>query len=284
MDVYIIDNLSLGKDHWIGNEKRPTLFVENVLDFKRCDEIFNQVVPEVVIHLAAHHYIPFCEKNIFEAFDLNVKGTLNILECASKQKVSKFFFASTGDVYPPSFVPHREVDMVSPIYVYGQTKLLGEQICIKYFETKMSGSSLVIGRLFNATGLRETNPHLLPDVVKQIVDGKRRIEVGNTWPQRDFVDVSSMAMAIADLTELVSGIEIVNIGSGNVQGIGEALETLTAVLPFDIEIVSVKERQRPNDRPFLCPDTSRLKRILGRSVDSFRKDTAKKIFSEKGLL
>jgi UDP-glucose 4-epimerase len=52
------------------------------------------------------------------------------------------------------------------------------------------------------------------------------------------------------------------------------------VLKAPIEVVSVPERQRANDRPFLCPDVSRLRRLIGRAADPFSGDTARKIFSE----
>ncbi len=279
-EVYIIDNLSLGKNYWEKEDKTPVLFVKDILNSNSCEKIFGQIKPDIVIHLAAHHYIPFCEDNIYSAYQLNTVGTLNILECCRKYSVKKLFFASTGDVYPPSFSPHREVDMVSPIYIYGHTKYLGEQLCIKYFESKMPDSSLVIGRLFNAAGPRETNPHLLPEVVKQTIAGKRKIEVGNLWPKRDFVDVNSMATIIVDLVINSKGIDIVNVGSGVPQEVGEALKILTSVLPFRVEIVSVPARQRPNDRPYLCPDVTKLIKLIGRAAKPFDANTAKEIFSE----
>ncbi|MDP2278274.1 MAG: NAD-dependent epimerase/dehydratase family protein [Nitrospirota bacterium] len=278
-EVAIIDNLSLGKYYWDSNEKKPRLFKTDILDLKACLDIFEEVRPDVVIHLAANHYIPFCEKNIFQAYELNVRGTLNIIECSRTVQVKRFFFASTGDVYAPSFQRHREVDMISPIYVYGHTKYLGEQICMKYHESAFEDCGMIIGRLFNAAGPRETNPHLLPEVVRQIIDGKRVIEVGNTWPLRDFIDVKSMAEIIADLSLNAGGIDLVNIGSGQAVTVSHALQTLVSVLPFKVEIVSVPEKQRPNDRPYLCPDINKLKRIIGKAAESFSEQTAESIFA-----
>lgn len=279
-DVHIVDNLSLGKDHWKGKSPAPQLHVADILDFERLADIFARTTPEVVIHLAAHHYIPFCEKNPFEAYRLNVNGTLNVLELCRRHPVRKFFFASTGDVYAPSVTQHRELDMICPIYVYGHTKYLGEQVCLKYFDSQMQGASAIIGRLFNAAGPRETNPHLIPEIVRQIAAGKRVIEVGNLWPKRDFVDVTSMARAIVNMTLNASGIELVNIGSGVVQEIGQVLQIIQSVAPHPIEVVSVPARQRPNDRPYLCPDTSRLQRLNGAAAEPFSTATAKRIFEE----
>lgn len=276
--VHVVDDLSLGKRHWQGKSPAPVLHVQDILDAAALRAVLDDISPEIVFHMAAHHYIPLCENNPYEAYRLNVTGTLEVLEACKKAAVKKLFFASTGDVYPPSSVPHREIDMVSPIYVYGHTKYLAEQICIKYFETQMADAALMIGRIFNAAGPRETNPHLIPDVVRQIVDGKKVIEVGNLWPKRDFVDVHSMAQVIGNLTLAATGIEVVNIGSGHVQEIGDVLAILKSVARDDIEIVSVPGRQRSNDRPYLCPDTSRLQRLNGSAARSFSVETAHLIF------
>ena len=92
---------------------------------------------------------------------------------------------------------------------------------------------MLIGRLFNAAGPRETNPHLLAEVTKQIaLDGKRLVEVGNLWPLRDYVDVDSMASAIVDATAKSDGLEIWNFGSGRAVEVREALRILTSVPPF----------------------------------------------------
>lgn len=279
-DVHIVDDLSLGKDYWGTRSSSPRVHVIDILDASRLDAAFASVKPDVVFHMAAHHFIPLCESKPYEAYRLNVNGTLNVLESCRKAQVGRFFLASTGDVYPPAFFPHREVDMISPIYVYGHTKYLAEQICIKFFETCMKDASLVIGRIFNATGRRETNPHLVPEVVRQIVEGKTEIQVGNLWPKRDFVDVDSMAEIIVNLTLQATGIELINVGSGVVQEIGTVLEIIKTAAPHPVEIVSVAERRRPNDRPFLCPDVARLIRINGVAAKPFSAATASLLFAE----
>jgi UDP-glucose 4-epimerase len=280
-EVFVIDDLSLGKDRWKTAARKPTLLVQDILDPDACDRAFRDIKPQTVIHLAAQHFIPWCEEHIYEAYTLNVKGTLNVLEYSRRYGVEDFFLASTGDVYHPNSVPHREVDPTGPVYVYGHTKFMAEQVCMRYFESKTCFRTLLIGRLFNAAGPRETNPHLLAEVTRQIAqEGKREVEVGNLWPLRDYVDVDSMGAVIVDATSKVEGLEIVNIGSGKAVDVREALSVIASVLPFKVEFKSVPERQRPNDRPFLCPDTQRLRRTIGRAADSFNEDTARKIFAE----
>jgi UDP-glucose 4-epimerase len=279
-EVHIVDNVSRGRDHWTDAPRRPALHRADILHLEVLADIFDAVKPAAVIHLAAHHYIPYCEQHPFDAYHLNVTGTLNVVELCRQHDVRKFFLASTGDVYPPAFAPHRETDMVAPIYTYGHTKYLAEQICAKCFGAHHTSCGAMIGRLFNAAGPRETNPHLIPEVVRQIGAGRDVIEVGNLWPKRDFVDVDSMAAAIIDLTFGAEGLDVVNIGSGEVQEIGHVLELLRRHAGRGVRIVSVPERQRPNDRPYLCPDVTRLRRLLGRAAAPFGEETARGIFAE----
>lgn len=241
---------------------------------------FKKFQPEVVFHLAAHHYIPFCESNPYEAFSVNVMGTINVADCCSNtNSVNKLFYASTGDVYPPVGYASRESDTLSPVYIYGETKLIGEQILKRYKSSSAVSYDITIGRLFNAAGSRETNPHLLPEISKQLDLGVNKIEVGNLWPIRDFIDVCSMASVIKDLTFKTRGLEVINIGSGQVQTVEDAITTLVKSHNSEAIVISVDERKRPNDRPFLCPNVDRLRNLLGRACDPFTHETAKSIFS-----
>lgn len=280
-EVLIVDNLSNGTDHWSESGRRPRILIGDVLDLDTCDHAVREFRPDTVLHLAAHHYIPYCEQHPFEAYALNVQGTLHMIEMARQHGVRRFFLASTGDVYPPSFEPHREIDPVAPVYVYGHTKMLAEQLCTRYFESSKAFETVLIGRLFNAAGARDRTPHLLSDVARQIaLEDKTSIEVGNLWPLRDYIDVKSMATAIVDATAAVEGLDILNFGSGRAIEVREALNILISGLPFDVEVTSVASRQRPNDRPFLCPDPSRLRRLIGRTAAAFDLGTARDIFAQ----
>lgn len=280
-DVVIVDNLSRGRFLWESSSIKPHLHKMDIQDRDSLVKIFEEVQPVMVFHLAAHHYIPFCEQNPYEAFATNVTGTLNVLDaCAKTNSVRKFFNASTGDVYAPCGYAHREIDPVSPVYVYGETKLIGEQAIRRYKSSVAVSFDIIIGRLFNAAGSRETNPHFLPEVVRQLDAGAQVIQVGNTWPMRDFVNVRSMANVIQSLTERAVGIDVFNIGSGKVQTVQQALDVLVKVHGQSVKVVSVDSRKRPNDRPYLCPSVDKLTTALGTACKSFDAETARDIWAE----
>src|SRR5580698_3391903 len=209
-DVVILDNFFSGRDHWLGQNTRPEIVKASILDREAVAVAFSKHEPAVVFHLAAHHYIPYCDANPADAYDLNVGGTLNIMNAASKHGVKRLFFASTADIYAPSPRPHMEDDVAGPFTTYGRTKLIGETICRSTSDWGWS-PDLLIGRLFNAVGTRETNPHLVPEVIGQIARGVLELRLGNLSPTRDFVDLSTQARAIVDATFAVRGVETVNI-------------------------------------------------------------------------
>ena len=279
--VVIIDNLSRGRYLWWEKSEKPVLVEASILDEAAVRSAFAEHRPRSVYHMAAHHFIPYCESNPYEAFTTNVQGTLNILDAAAASgSVEKAFFASTGDVYAPCSYPHRESDVPAPVFVYGETKLAAEAILRRYKSAGKAPFNIVIGQLFNAAGSRETNPHLLPEIVRQLAAGASVIEVGNTWPVRDFVDVRSMTRRIVELTERVEGLDIFNIGSGKSQSVEQALGAIVEALGRPSTILSVEHRKRPSDRAYLCPCVDKLVTVLGRAADAFGPETAKAIWAE----
>ncbi len=275
-DVKIYDNLSKGR-------YRPTeaeVIVGDILDVSLLRKCVAEYNPNIVFHLAAHHFIPFCEKNPYDAFNVNVNGTLSVIDaCMNSTSVEKLFFASTGDVYCPSNYKNREMDYVSPVYVYGETKLICENIFRRYLSSVNPSFCIVIGRLFNAAGTRETNPHLLPEVVRQIQSGVQTLELGNLWPLRDFVDVDSMARVIVNLTKTVNGSDVYNIGSGQVQSVQNAIELLIKASGSFVEYISIDSKKRPNDRPYLCPSVDKLRNSIGYACEPFSFESAQTVWS-----
>jgi len=279
-EVALVDDRSRGRHRWLGTPA-PRVFEQSILEPDALTAIVREVAPTAVYHLAADHYIPVCEADPGGAFRLNVGGTLEVVEaCRAAGTVERFFFASTADVYGRMPYPHVEAEPANPSTVYGETKLVGEQILRRYRAGGHVDFAIMIGRIFNAAGTRETNPHFLPAMVEQVMAGKRTVEVGNLWPLRDFTDVVSMAQAIRALTEGVEGVDVVNVGSGAPVEVGEALAMLFEAGPDALDFVSVPEKQRPNDRPFLAPDVSALRRRLGWTCAPFGPETARALWDE----
>ena len=279
-EVLVLDDFSKGRDHWTQAASKPSIARIDITGREQTVRAIADWRPDTVFHLAAHHFIPFCEGHPAEAYRLNVAGTLNVMEGAAAGGATRFFLASTADVYAPSERPHAESDKVAPFTVYGRTK----QIC----ETMMSDlprfgfrGRVVIGRIFNAVGRRETNPHLVPEVIAQIKRGARQLQVGNLTPTRDFVDVASMGEAIVDVTLLDGGPTptVVNIGSGESIVVSAMIDLLCEASAVSPTVTVDPAKVRPAERQHLCADTARLRSMIGSTPVAARMQTLRHIFS-----
>jgi UDP-glucose 4-epimerase len=235
---------------------------------------------DAVIHLAAHHFIPFCDSHPSETMRTNTYGTQRLLESVGDcETVQRVVFASTAAVYAPAVDAVRESDTVQPIDIYGISKRCGEEMT-QLFSRRHKVSS-VSARLFNVIGLRETNPHLLPDVIEQLVAGKTQIELGNLVPKRDYVYVDDVAEALFLLLEGdVDG--CVNVGTGECYSAQEMVDEIGALLECELRVVSVPERQRQGDRPVLLADIRRLTDLGWRPSGGFR-ESLRKTLAAHGL-
>jgi len=280
--VVVVDNFFSGRDHWQGQNVRPEIAEADILHRESLSAIFSDHKPAAVFHLAAHHYIPFCDSNPAAAYDLNVGGTLNVLYEASKCGVERVFFASTADVYAPSPRPHMEDDAIGPFTVYGRTKLIGETICRGTIDWGWR-TNLLIGRIFNAVGTRETNPHLVPEIIAQVAEGATELRLGNLFPTRDFVDLATQARAIVDATFANQGIETVNIGSGAAIRVGQMIDMILSEAERHIKVVVDPAKVRAAERTNLCGATNRLKKLIGYAPEPAGPQTIRAILEEAKL-
>jgi UDP-glucose 4-epimerase len=261
-DIYTIDNCTFG-DRSLIEIPQEQFYVEDIRNRKKVFEIFNEVQPDWVIHLAAIHFIPYCNKYPFESSQINIEGTKNILDaCTVTETVKKVFYASTAAVYPVLDGPITEEEVTGPLDIYGLSKLMGEYLC-HAFHNK-TDIPTVICRFFNAFGPNETNPHLIPEIQDQINQGKREIELGNVEPKRDFIHTSDMANAIDLLmNKFDNGIGTFNLGQGQEFSVTEIVQAFEECLGEKITIKQHPDRIRKSDRMHLLADVAKLKAFTG---------------------
>ncbi len=90
-ELFVIDNLSFGnKDYITINDKM--FFEEDIRNKANVENIIQTIQPQWVIHLAAIHFIPYCNKHPFESSEINIRGTKNILDaCKNTKSIEKVF-------------------------------------------------------------------------------------------------------------------------------------------------------------------------------------------------
>lgn len=261
-EIFVIDDLSFGdRDHI--DVPDDHFFQEDILDRPKMFDVFNTVRPNWLIHLAAIHFIPYCNEHPFEAANINIQGTMNVLDAAAEVgSVQKVLFASTAAVYPISDGAVKEGDPLGPMDIYGVSKLAGERISEEFH--LRSQIPTVICRFFNAFGPNETNPHLIPEIQDQINAGKRTIDLGNVKPKRDFIHTYDMATAIDKLmNEKIHGVEVFNLGRGIEYSVEEIVEAFERELGDKITINVDPDRVRKTERMHLLADVSKLKQRTG---------------------
>lgn len=261
-EVFVLDNLSFGNREFIDIDDNH-FFIADIRDADVVEEILTQINPDIVIHLAAIHFIPYCNQHPFEAADTNIRGTMNILNACKKLPALKtIFFASTAAVYPISDLAVNETHKLLPLDIYGLSKLTGEYLCHKfYLET---GVNTVVCRFFNAFGPNETNPHLIPEIEKQLKAGSRTIKLGNLTPKRDFIHTYDMASAVKKLLQIKNpGHNTFNLGRGIEYSVVEIVEAFERQLGEKIIIEVDPVRVRKVEREHLVADVTKLKTIAG---------------------
>jgi UDP-glucose 4-epimerase len=227
-------------------------------------KLISDFAPDVIVHLAAIHYIPECEQGPAETVQTNVVGTLNLLMACSPG--IHFIFASSGAVYKPNARLHREsTAKLEPSDVYGMSKLSAEQyVC--YFAGQRGFSATNV-RLFNVIGPGETNPHVMPEIIAQLKAGRKKIKLGNLWPKRDYIHVRDAARGFASIAESKHTgqrtIRTVNLGTSKWFSVEVLLNKLKRISGVEFSIERDKSRVRKIDRPFLGADIREIRRLFG---------------------
>ena len=285
-ELLVADLLRYGTPDWLAGEPQGFTFRRiDIRDAVATRSLIDEFAPDVIVHLAAIHYIPECDNDPANAVATNVTGTVNLL--AACPEGTRFVFASSGAVYRPDEAAHREFEsVVEPVDIYGHTKQQGEV----YLRALAAGRGLagVIVRLFNVIGPGETNPHLLPAIVAQLRDNPESIGLGNTWPKRDYIDVkdaaSGFAAAALGTSPSPGSCEVVNLASGQQYSVDDIVERMKSVLGLDFEVRQDERRMRAVDRPFLGADISRIREIFGWSPVHGLDETLKRMWDNPEFL
>ncbi|ORB31918.1 NAD-dependent epimerase/dehydratase family protein [Mycolicibacterium parafortuitum] len=285
-DVLVADLLRYGTPDWLQGELDGFSFRRvDIRDAAATRALVEEFAPDVIVHLAAIHYIPECDSDPANAVATNVTGTVNLLAACAPG--TRFVFASSGAVYRPDEADHRELEsVVEPVDIYGHTKHQGEIYLRVLAESRdLAG---VIVRLFNVIGPGETNPHLLPAIVAQLRGNPESIALGNIWPKRDYIDVldaaSGFAAAALGNEPGPGKCEIVNLASGQQYSVSEIVDRMRSVLSLEFEVRQDERRMRAVDRPFLGADISRIRDVFGWSPQHQLDETLRRMWDNPDFL
>lgn len=260
--VLCYDNFLNGKKKFLPIDNVNLEILEgDIRDTVELKSIVNKFHPQVVFHLAALHFIPFCNSNPHETVLVNVAGTESVLEACEHSSVQKFIYASTAAVYGISEKANSESDFPNPMDIYGITKNCGEQLVHLFFE-KTSVTSAV-ARLFNIYGPHETNPHIIPEILEQLTLGEK-VYLGNLAPKRDYIYVGDVVKALMMIeSNFNEGYGIFNVGTGKEYSVKELVEIIGGLLNENISIEVDENKVRQQERMHLIANIHKIKSIIG---------------------
>ena len=214
---------------------------------------------DFVFHLAAISNVDFAIKNPVKTYDVNVRGTLKLLEEMRKTSVEKLIYISSSHVYGmPQYIPIDEKHPITPREPYSASKAAAENIINAYSSTYYVNTAIV--RPFNIYGPGQDESFLIPSLIKQASESNF-IEVGNLEPTRDFTYITDVIAGFMKIAKSGSG--VYNVGSGIEIKVGDILRKIVEIVNPNIEIRSVAARQRSDSVEIsrLCADVSKLRGI-----------------------
>jgi UDP-glucose 4-epimerase len=265
-EVQVLDDCSLGVPENLGESVTDVRCARaDIRDANAVADALGELRPDVVIHLAALHFIPACESDRKRCIDVNVGGTQAVLDAAAATGVQAVVLASTAAVYAPDLRAHGEDARIGPTDIYGASKLFAEQLGELFHRT--TGSPVGIARLFNVFGPGETNPHLIPAVIRQAERGAS-LRLGNLSTKRDYVFVDDVADGLIALAtrarEQSDGDGLLRCNLGREEAVdGHVLvNEIAQLMGVELSVASDPARMRRSDRPVLLSDCSGARRRL----------------------
>lgn len=220
------------------------------------------------IHLAAISTVGECEKNLGDAFKINVGQACAMAELFFRQNPhGHFIFTSTGQVYDElEPLPHTELTKIKPKNIYAETKVCAELALSKI--AALHNGRLTILRMYNHTHMTQNTKLVLPSILKQLNESTStevKLKVGNIDVDRDFSAlqdlVNAFALLIADQSSQKS-VEVFNLCSGKAKNLAQLIISLANRLGKKVFFEVDPALVRPNEPKVIVGDSSKFQNLF----------------------
>ena len=200
---------------------------------------------KVIIHLAALIGIPYSYEATRSYIDVNILGTLNLLEISRKKKIEKFIQTSTSEVYGTAqYVPMDEKHPKIPQSPYAATKSAADQLAMSYYFSHNLPVTVI--RPFNIFGPRQSMRAVIPTIINQAILKKNKISLGTINSKRDYTFVNDAVRAFEKCinNKKIIG-KTINIGTNFERSIKQIVNLISFISKTKIKIIVDKKRLRP---------------------------------------
>jgi len=266
-EVVGIDNLFRGKLENIEHLKSNPNFSFHTTDIRDggIEELFENV--NLVFHFAAINGTQHFYERPLDVLDVNVKGTINVLECAARQKVDKFVYASSSEVYgEPAYFPTDEShpivlpNVTNPRYSYAASKTIGEYYTSWYGH--VHGFSYLISRIFNVYGPRmDTTSYgqVIPEFIRKLLLEPEFTIIGDGSHTRSFCYVVDLVDLLFRAAQRVDN-DTLNLGNPEEMTVFELAEHLHRIGGKEFKYKLLPAREGDSKRRL--PEVSKARKML----------------------
>ena len=241
-------------------------YCQDLLDQEALETLFKRHCPDAVIHLAAYAGVRPSLENPVLYNEVNVTGTLRLLEACRRFEVQRFVFGSSSSVYGVnSKVPFSELDPVSqPISPYAVTKRAGELLCFTHHHNY--GMSIACLRFFTVYGPRGRPEMAIHKFTREILCGREIPVYHEGKSERDYTYVADIAQGILAALDRPDGFQIYNLGNSRTVPLLRLIELLEKELGR--KALTRMMPAQPGDVPITYADISKARERLAYAPDT----------------
>lgn len=242
----------------------------DILDKDAIVKVLYLVKPDYIFHLAAQSSVGLSWKNPGITIDVNIKGSVNLLEAIKKWGgTPRILMIGSGEEYgyiSKESIPIQEETILHPGNIYAATKACQNMLGKIYSDAYQM--EIIMVRAFNHIGPAQSPIFVISDFCKQVAEIEKAqrppvIQVGNLSAYRDFTDVRDVVAAYTLLMKKGKSGETYNVGSGKAIQIQTILEEILQLSSVEIKIEVDKAKLRPVDIPVIEADIKKLVETTG---------------------
>ena len=269
--VALIANTSNLTDRELQETTPLALYTTDIRDREAISNIFRDEKVDTCIHLAAKISVADSIKNPEETMDINVKGTINVLEACHNNGVNNFVFASSAAVYGDvTELPISENQPLRPLSPYGTSKMLAEQHVVQYYKLKKIPNAISF-RIFNVYGTgNASESDVISKFAGRLSIGLPPIIYGDGNHTRDFISVDDVADGILSSIRVMenkyncklNSPPVFNMGSGSATSINELARKMVQISGLDLDPIYEKGNQDSRVILHSYANMTKAKRVL----------------------
>lgn len=278
--VVVIDNFSNNNERTmreleLDGHINKDVFVhrQDIRNRDAVSDIFKHKTIDTCVHLASKISVQDSIIRPLETIDVNVIGTLNVLEACSDNDVDNFVFASSAAVYGhPKELPLSEANVTQPLSPYGASKVASEAL-VSSFSSRLKNTQVL--RFFNVYGYGQTSTYagVITKFAERLSNRLPPVIYGQGNQSRDFIHVNDVIRAIIlsfeiknDASNWMDYPKILNIGTGRPTTILDLAILMIDIFGLKGKIEPLYSDARTGDILHSYPDITRAKELIGFSA------------------